>query len=179
VIGKGVLYMSAMYKEGTVYQMAFLVDDLEAAASDWCRRGAGPFYCFDDFEFSEMLYPVGALSPRLSILLGYSGDTMIELIRVSDDSTGLFSATPAPAAHHVALLVNDIDDYLDAEGNRHQLVMRGLFPTGTPIAMLDTRPETGLLTELVTLDESVRAMIDQMRQAAQDFRGEDLLRSFG
>jgi methylmalonyl-CoA/ethylmalonyl-CoA epimerase len=171
--------MDSIHKTGTVYQMAFLVDNLAAAAEDWRRRGAGPFYRFDDFEFSEMLYPGGSASPRLSILLGYSGDTMIELIQVGDDPTGLFSGLQAPAAHHVALLVEDIDSYLDANGNRDQLAMHGLFPTGTPIAMLDSRAETGLITELVTLDDSVRGMISLMRAEASAFSGKDLLRSFG
>jgi hypothetical protein len=171
--------MSEMHETGAVYQMAFLVEDIEAAALDWQRRRGGPFYRFDDFEFTAMLYPAGSRSPKLSILLGYSGDTMIELIQVSEDPTGLFSALTAPAAHHVALLVEDIDSYLDAHGCRDQLAMHGLFPTGTPIAMLDTRADTGLLTELVTLDDSVRAMIKQMREESRTFTGEQLLRSFG
>lgn len=171
--------MASLHKANTVYQMAFLVGDLDTAAEQWLRRGAGPFYRFDDFEFSEMLHPVDAASPRLSILLGYSGDTMIELIQVSEDPTGIFSAVAAPGAHHIALLVDDVDGYLEAKGNRQQLVMHALFPTGTPIAMLDTRAETGLFTELVTLDDSVRAMIDQMHTESLDFDGEGLIRSFG
>ena len=170
--------MSELHREETVYQVAFVVDDLDAAAQDWGRRGAGPFYRFDEFEFSEMLHPAGAASPRLSILLGYSGDVMLELIEVLDDSTGLFSVPRRPTAHHVAMLVNDIDRYLDRRDCRAQLAMHGLFPTGTPIAMLDTRGETGLLTELVTLDDSVRAMITQMRSEAQSFTGERLQRYF-
>lgn len=170
--------MSAMHETETVYQAAFLVDDLETAALYWSRRGAGPFYRFDDFEFTRMLHPPGAASPRLSILLGYSGDIMIELIDVQDDSTGVFASPAPPAPHHVALLVEDIEEYLARNGLDDRLVMHGLFPTGTPIAMLDTRAETGLLTELVTLDESVRQMITQMRDDAAGFDGERLLRSF-
>lgn len=170
--------MSAVHREETVYQMAFLVEDLEAAALYWSRRGAGPFYRFDDFEFSEILHPAGVASPKLSILLGYSGDTMLELITVSSDPTGIFSAPPAPAVHHVALLVNDIDDYIERRGHGDKLAMHGLFPTGTPIAMLDTRAEAGVFTELVTLDDSVRGMITQMREDAENFDGENLLRSF-
>jgi hypothetical protein len=166
------------HRTETIYQVAFIVDDLEDAALAWGRRGAGPFYRFDDFRFSEMLYPRGAASPTLSILLGYSGDTMLELIRVQEDPLGLFDAVPAPAPHHLAMLVEDIDGYLEKQGCREQLAMHGLFPTGTPIAMLDTRRELGLLTELVTLDDSVREMIATMRTEAADFDGERLVRSF-
>lgn len=170
--------MAVLHREETVYQMAFVVEDLETGAVDWARRGAGPFYRFDDFQFSEMLYPEGASSPRLSILLGYSGDTMIELIEVQEDSTGLFHVPRTPAPHHVAMLVHDIESYLEKRECRHKLALHGVFPTGTPVAMLDTRETMGLLTELVTLDDSALGLISLMREESASFNGERLLRSF-
>ena len=167
-----------MHPLEAVYQIAFLVDDLEGAAQHWLQRGAGPFFRFDDFEFTEMLHPAGAASPRLSILLGYSGDVMLELIEVGEDPTGLFTAPVVPGPHHVALLVNDIGDYLERSGQRDALVMHALFPTGTPIGMLDTRPQCGLLTELVTCDEAVQGMLTAMREATASFDGADPIRSF-
>jgi hypothetical protein len=44
--------------------------------------------------------------------------------------------------------------------------------------MVDTRRETGLFTELVTADESVRGMISAMREATAAFDGSDPIRSF-
>jgi len=166
------------HREEAIYQVAFLVEDLERAALAWGRRGAGPFYRFDGFRFTEILFPEGMASPTLSILLGYSGDTMLELIEVQEDPTGLFPASPGPAPHHLAMLVDDIDGYLEKHSCRDQLALHGRFPTGTPIAMLDTRAELGLLTELVTLDASVQQMIAHMRAEAAAFNGEQLLRSF-
>lgn len=166
-----------MHPSGTVYQIAFLVPDLDAAAQPWLRRGAGPFYRFDGFEFTDVMQPAGVASPRLSILLGYSGDTMLELITVEDDPTGLFvGATPGP--HHVAMLVDDIDEYLQRTGQADALAMHALFPTGTPIGMLDTRSETGLLTELVTRDEAVEGMLAVMQEATKNFDGTEPIRSF-
>ncbi|MFT7285976.1 MAG: methylmalonyl-CoA/ethylmalonyl-CoA epimerase [Halieaceae bacterium] len=170
--------MQALHKLECVYQTAFLVDDVEEAARYWSGRGAGPFFAFNDFEFTEMLHPQQVSSPKLSILLGYSGDVMIELMQVIEDPTGLFSPPSLPVPHHVALLVDDIGDYLERRSAGDSLVMHALFPTGTPVAMLDTRAETGLLTELVTCDESVLGMIAHMRAEAESFTGEDLIRSF-
>jgi len=167
-----------MHQRETVYQIAFLVADLDAAAQHWLSRGAGPFYRFDDFEFTEMLHPAGAVSPRLSIMLGYSGDVMLELIEVGEDPTGLFTAPAVPGPHHVAMLVDDIDEYLGRTAQRDALAMHALFPTGTPIAMIDTRPQTGLLTELVTADDAVAGMLAVMREAAADFDGTEPIRSF-
>jgi hypothetical protein len=170
--------IEAMHRPERVYQFAFVVDDLETAARAWAQLGAGPFYLFEDFEFAGMLHPSGVSSPRLSILLGYSGDVMLELMRVDEDPTGLFAGAARDTAHHVALLVDDIDRYLDARALRPRLAMHALFPTGTPIALVDTRPQTGLFTELVTLDDAVRGMIAQMRSEAAQFDGERLLRTF-
>lgn len=167
-----------MHPRETIYQIAFLVQDANAAAQHWLSRGAGPFYRFDNFEFTEMLHPAGAVSPRLSILLGYTGDVMLELIEVGEDPTGLFTAPAVPGPHHVAMLVDDIDDYLGRSGQRDALAMHALFPTGTPIAMIDTRPQTGLLTELVTADDAVAGMLAVMREAAADFDGTEPIRSF-
>lgn len=170
--------MSSEFAVGKAYQLAFIVDDLDSSARAWSARGAGPFYEFRGFEFSQMLHPAGMSSPRLSILLGYSGDLMIELMQVEDDPTGLFQTSAIPAAHHVALLVEDVNDYAQQHGAGAELVMHALFPTGSPIGMLDTRAQTGLLTELVTLDDAVKGMISQMRDDAAGFTGERLIRSF-
>lgn len=169
--------MPKLHKTETVYQIAFLVKDLAKSAEYWRRRGAGPFFAFESFKFTAMLHPKGAASPNLSILLGYCGDVMIELMRVDEDSTGLFSTPVLPAPHHVALLVDDIPQYLARCGDGIELAMHALFPTGTPIAMLDTRAETGMLTELVTLDTAVEGMLLQMREEAESFDGERLIRS--
>jgi hypothetical protein len=104
---------------------------------------------------------------------------MLELIEVGEDPTGLFTAPVVPGPHHVAMLVDDIDEYLARSGQRDALAMHSLFPTGTPIAMIDTRPQTGLLTELVTADDAVAGMLAVMREAAADFNGTEPIRSFG
>jgi len=163
----------------TIYQIAFLVQDAEAAAQHWLRCGAGPFYGFDDFEFTRVLYPEKTPSPRLSIFLGYSGDVMLELIEVAQDPTGLFTTPVVPGPHHVAQLVDNIDDYVERHSLEDALCLHALFPTGTPIALLDTRSTVGVFTELVTLDKSVADMLSVMRTAADQFDGSDPLRSFG
>lgn len=164
----------------TVYQMAFVVDDLEAAAVNWQRAGAGPFYAFPDFEFSDVTVPDSGQTPRMSILLGYSGTTMIELMRIDHDPNNHFKHVSPGQPHHVAILAESIDSYLKAPDTLDApIIFKGAFPTGTPVAFLDTRPQMGLITELITLDSMVTAMIDQMYREAENFTGKDLIRSFG
>ncbi|RMB07921.1 VOC family protein [Eilatimonas milleporae] len=168
------------HPHGSVYQIAFVVEDLETAARHWMMAGAGPFYAFPGFEFTDIRVPDSGPSPRLSILLGYSGDTLIELMRVEADPQGLFGTAGRHAPHHVALLVDDIAGYLAGDsGLKADLLFHGHFPTGTPVAYLDTRAETGLVTELVTRDDMVAAMLARMHAEACAFDGSDPIRSFG
>lgn len=165
------------HSTGSVYQLAFVVDDLEEAADNWVRAGAGPFYRFDEFRFIEVLEPRGAESPSLDILLGFSGDTMIELIKPRLDPQQLFTAT---GPHHVARLVDDIDRYVDAQADPGPPVLfRGVFPTGTPAAYLDTRSDLGIITELIVHDDIMSSMLDQMYAEARAFDGADPVRSIG
>ena len=168
------------HASGSVYQIAFVVDDLEAASRHWRAAGAGPFYAFPDFTFTDIRVPEGGASPKLSILLGYSGDTLIELMKVEDDPQGLFDGVGPNRPHHVALLVDGIAAYRSqAAALQSPVLFHGHFPTGTPVAYLDTRPQTGLITELITRDDMVAAMLVQMYEDATRFDGTDLIRSFG
>lgn len=167
------------HRNGSIYQLAFVVDDLETAAQKWRRLGAGPFYMFEDFRFSDIRVPTNGPSPHLSILLGYSGDTLIELIRVHEDKSGIFDGAQAGQPHHMALLVRDIEAFLATLGaNPPDLMFHGHFPTGTAVAYLDTRPDHGLITELVTKDTMVTGMLEQMHQDSCHFNGTDLIRTF-
>lgn len=168
------------HKSGSVYQIAFLENDLSAAANKWRTLGAGPFYAFDDVVFADVEAPASGQSPKLSILLGYSGDTLIELIKVNEDPDGLFTGVAPGALHHIALLVDNIDDYLKGSPPENaNMIFHARFPTGTPLAFLDTRPQIGVITELVTRDEMVSGMLVQMHQEAESFDGVDLIRTFG
>lgn len=168
---------TSQHKNGSVYQLAFVVEDLNEAAQNWVRAGAGPFYGFDDFHFVEVLEPAGAESPRLDILLGFSGDTMIELIKPQHDPQQLFANT---GPHHVARLVDDIDAYVGAQPDTGPKVLfKGVFPTGTPAAYLDTRPGLGIITELIVHDEIMSSMLNTMHAEARAFTGADPIRSIG
>lgn len=165
---------------GTVYEIAFIVDDLEKAAASWQRAGAGPFYSFPDFGFIDVQVPEEGSAPRISLFVGYSGATMIELIKVDDDPNKLFSCCRPGEMHHVGLLVENLDHYLSAPGNSAApVIFRAGFAEGeTPIVFMDTRPQIGVFTELVTYDGMVADMLEEMATESKKFSGGRLIRSF-
>lgn len=161
---------------GPIYQLAFVVEDLDAAIDQWVGDGAGPFWLFDDFGFAEVVEPSGAASPRFDIALGYFGDVNIELMQILDDPGGLFRATELPQPHHVARLTRDLDTEIAKIGE--PVLLKGTFPTGQPAAFVDTKGSRGMLTEIIQYDEMVDGMLSAMRDGAKDWDGSEPRRRF-
>ncbi|MHA7819610.1 MAG: VOC family protein [Erythrobacter sp.] len=161
---------------GPIYQMAFVVSDLDAAIDRWVSDGAGPFWLFEDFCFAEVAEPQGAASPRFDIALGYFGNVNIELMQITEDPGGLFPASDLPQPHHVACLTSDLGAEIARLGQ--PVLLRGTFPTGQPAAFVDTRAVRGIITELIQVDEMVTGMLDTMQDAAKGWDGDEPRRRF-
>ncbi|MEO0997572.1 MAG: hypothetical protein AAFX58_08640 [Pseudomonadota bacterium] len=165
--------------DGGVYQFAYVVENLDTAAAYWLARSAGPFFALRDVAFPVVHVPHAAPSPVISILLGYSGDTLLELIEVEHDPQGLFATPGLPGPHHVARLTPDIDGAIAAEA---ALGRRCVFHAGmeldAAVAFIDTRQDIGVLTELVSHTDTVADMLAVMYGAALEFDGTDPVRTF-
>lgn len=167
------------HTEGALYQYAYVVDDLEAAAKYWVARSAGPFFALPDVSFPKVYIPEDAPSPTISILLGYSGRTLLELIEVKHDPSELFATPSKPGPHHVARLASDMNGAIAAEqalGN--QCLFHGKMAVDASVAFIDTRRDIGMLTELVSLNATTSGMLSAMYGASLTFDGTDPVRSF-
>jgi methylmalonyl-CoA/ethylmalonyl-CoA epimerase len=166
-----------------VYQMAFLVDDLEDAAAIWHRQsGAGPFFVIPRFAFLEPRYRGRADAPDISIALGYSGDVMLELI-VDHGAPSVFNEVArsgtGPTLHHVAQLTDDMDATLAAfAAAGSEIPFEALFPPDTRAAFVDTRSTIGCFTEIIANTPPLVAVQQIMRAATDGWDGRDLIRGF-
>lgn len=168
--------MSALF--GPIYQIAFVVADLDHAIAAWIAdRCAGPFYRFDHFAFLDPWSAGGARAPDISIALGQSGDLNIELIEVHGTPPPLFA--DGPGFHHVARRTEDIDRasaaLLETGG---ELVFAAMFPPAVRMAFVDTRAAIGCRTELIAADAGIDAMLARMREEAAAWDGRDPVRRF-
>ena len=94
----------------TIYQMAFLVDDLETACARWAAStGAGPFFRFDPFSFIAPRYRGQEAEPGIAIALGFSGGLCVELMVRHGTTPSVFDGAKIDQLHHVARLTDDID----------------------------------------------------------------------
>ena len=168
---------------GSVYQLAYIVPDLEAAAEKWARlTGAGPFMAFEHFEFIDPLWNGQPAEVDISIALGFSGGLNIELIQQHDERPSIYHdwrIERGYGMHHVAILAEDFPAAMAQwQRNGAERVFSAAFGDGTRLAYLDTRQGLDCYLEIVEFSDFTRAALTGMREAHEDWDGHDVLRSF-
>ena len=169
---------------GSVYQIAYLVPDLEKAAQHWAKlTGAGPFTAFPHFEFVDPHYHGKPAPIDLSIALGFSDGLCIEIMQQHDERPSVFQdwrVEKGYGLHHIATLAEDFPAALDQwNADGAPTVFEAGFGADTRLAFLDTRETLGCYLEVVEYTEFVRGALNGLREANEGWDGQDVLRSFG
>jgi hypothetical protein len=172
--------MSKVLAPGSVYHAGYVVSDLRAAIGHWVERlGAGPFFLFEDFSFTDPVYRGSNVGPRVSLAFAFSGDFCVELIQQTDDTPSIYREAPR-ALHHLGIAVSDlgtaVGTYVE---NGIECCFRGGFPFGGGCAYLDTVASLGFLTELVQRTPTIDAMLAQMRAAHASWNRKDHVAQLG
>jgi hypothetical protein len=168
-----------------VRQIAFVVPN----AVEWAHRhmkrfGSGPFFILAHLPHDIQTYRGTAIELDTTGAVGQWGDVQVELVeqhcRTPSAYTELYP-TGGPGLHHVTVFVDDIhaamQEYEDL--GFPNILYSVVSPLGgsrpSPYAMMDTRAELGILTEIY--EEAVVGDFYRMvRDAAQDFDGRDPIR---
>ena len=167
----------------SIYQIAYLVEDIEKAAHQWARAtGAGPFVLFDPFGFIDPLYHGEPCDVNMGIALGFSGELCVELIVQHDDRPSIYSdwlREHGYGMHHVAMLADDFPATMrDHAEQGVQPIFSGGFGEDTRLAYLDTRKSLGCFLEIVEHTEFVRGALAAMRADHENWDGSDIVRPF-
>lgn len=153
-----------------IFQFAYVVDDLEAAAEQWARTvGAGPFFVTRHHRADRFEYRGTTAEADVSYAFGYSGTTQIQLIEQHDDLPSIYrDMYPTGGGfHHVASLVADYG------GARQRLLDHGhelaceLDANDIHACYFDTRSTLSCFTELHSLTDRIVATFARW-QAAHD-----------
>lgn len=165
---------------GPVYHAGYVVNDLAASIQHWVEQlGAGPFFLFEGFSFTEPMYRGKPIGPTVTLAFAYSGDFCVELIQQTDSTPSIYRETPR-ALHHVGIAVDDMDAAVagyTAAGI--ECAFRGGFPFGGGCAYLDTTPTLGFMTELVQRNAIINQMLQQMRAAHACWNRRDHVATLG
>ena len=165
----------------TIFQNAWVVDDIEAACMQWVSQlGVGPFFVSEYNDvFDDVAYRGEPAPLNMSVALAQAGNVQIELIQPKVERCAYRDSVPAGQIgfHHMCVWTHDIaadTAYFESLG----------YPTAnigrageTQFAYYDTRPLMGCMLEVVTQNPGIVARFAQIADAAQDWDGTDPIRS--
>lgn len=164
---------------GVVKQIAYVVDDLDAAIARWVDvLRVGPFFRLDGMRVADSRYRGATLPTEVSIALGNSGGVQIELIAAGGAAPSIYREGRG-GVHHVAVLARDFEGEsarLAALGHAEALELQ------LPVCRVryhDTLAAFGHFVELWESTEAMRGMLAMIESAAQGWDGRDPVRRLG
>lgn len=163
-----------------IKQIAYVVDDLDAAIAHWVRvLRVGPFFRFDDVSAADMRYRGAPATARLSIAVGNSGGVQIELIALRDGAPSIYRELTR-GVNHLALLASDFDaetHRLEALG--HPVAWALSLPGLCRVHYHDTLAVFGHFIELWEATDAMRGFVEMVESAAVGWDGSDPVRRLG
>lgn len=136
----------------TLFQVAHLVNDLEASIQRWSDVfGAGPFVLSPHHRTDRFMYRGTDQESDVSYAFGYLGDMMIQFIVQHDETPSIYRdmyAAGEEGFHHEAYLVRDFEaEYQRLTDMGFEPACR-LYADGVDAAYFDTRSVNGGFTEI-------------------------------
>lgn len=169
---------------GQIMQMAYIVDDIEAAIAWWTRDAkTGPWFLLPHFLGPDQFYRGEPSKADVAIAMAFAGHMQIELIQPLDDHPSVYRDGKAARGfgfHHVGIACDDVEAEIPAyEARGYALDFLAAVPTGGRVAYM--RPPEGAApgyVELIPATEGMDAHFTEFWRAAQDWDGRDPIRPF-
>lgn len=171
-------------KVGQIIQMAYVVEDMEAAIDWWIRdTRTGPWFLLESFVGDDHVYRGEKSRADVRIAMAFAGHMQIELIQPKDDNPSVYRDTVLARGygfHHVGIGVEDVDAEIVAyQARGYALAFRATVPTGGAVAYLDGGPAHPGFIELIPITPLMDKAFTGFWQASIDWNGEAPIRRFG
>ena len=168
-----------MTELGRIVQVAYAVDDVEAAARQFARRiRAGPFFVRRHIELAVASHRGAPATFDHSSAYGQWGAVQVELVHVHvAEPAALADVVLSSGVHHVAWFVADVE----AEQSRLEAlgwpeVLNAETAGGLRFAFHDARAELGHLVEIYEPAERLVGFYAAVAAAAAGWDGADPIR---
>lgn len=172
-----------MMLPGPMFQMSWVVRDLEAAMLRWvATTGAGPFFVNPHAVVDKGRYRGGPAGHDYTVALAQSGAMQIELIAQHDDIPSIYNeiGDPGPVGtfHHMACFVDDAEaEFARYAAMGAPLAFDGWFGT-MRLGYVDTRARIGCMIDILEHDEACERIFDLIARASVGWEGHDPIRAF-
>jgi methylmalonyl-CoA/ethylmalonyl-CoA epimerase len=165
---------------GVIKQIAYVVDDLDAAIMHWVGvLHAGPFFRIDDARFEAMRYRGAVADASVSLAIGNSGGVQIELIQLRDGAPSIYREL-RNGVHHLAVLARDFEgESARLERLGHPVAWALTVPGICRVHYHDTLARFGHFLELWESTDAMRGLLEVVEAAARDWDGSDPIRRLG
>lgn len=164
---------------GVIFQNAYLVENLEAAATHWAQNcGVGPFAAYKNQQYKSVIYRGQETSVDVSLAFAYCGDFQIELIQVHDIETpSVFTdalKTQGFGLHHIGILCETFDETIAAFTEKAMPVLqRGVDVNDVETVFMDSAAHPGAMVELLRATPALSESLDFLKLVSADWDGND------
>lgn len=159
-----------------IVQMAWLVDDLEAAATRLSSAmRCGPFLMNRNIQLTEPIHRGKPQRTDFSLALAQAGEVQVELVQQHDATASVYrdmfpDGPPGGMAfHHVAVMVDDVA----AETRRYNALGFETASSGrfgdVDFTYVDTCLAGGFMVEVLPRSETIRRFFGAVRRAAENW----------
>jgi hypothetical protein len=170
---------------GGIFQMAYVVDDLDAAIDYWVRDlEVGPWFRLDGFDGGDdAVYRGGKYTSTVDLAMAFAGRMQIELIQPNDEEPSVYKVTidaKGYGFHHFGVASDDVEaDIAELEAKGYALAFKAGVPTGGHVTYMDGGPDRPGFLELRAATSAFEELFGRFHQASVGWDGSDPVRPFG
>ncbi|MFP6837277.1 MAG: VOC family protein [Pseudomonadales bacterium] len=166
----------------TIFQNAWVVDDLEAAMNKWVSEmGIGPFFVTEHGpQFKDVYYRGEPSELHMNVALAQAGPMQVELIQPISTQCAYRDSVPVGTTmgfHHMCVWTHDIDADTEYFAGLGYPAANSADAGLIRFAYYDTRPLLGCMLEVVEKAPSVEAMFGRIAEVCASWDGKDPIRS--
>lgn len=164
-----------------IIQMAYVVEDIQAAMATWTKRlKAGPWFLLDHFTGENAVYRGAPSKADVAIAMGFAGHMQIELIQPNDAFPSVYREVidrRGYGFHHFGKAAAAYDAEVAAYAAAgYELAFEALVPTGGRVGYLDTKGELPGFLELIEESPALDEVFTGFYRASLLWDGSDPVR---
>lgn len=170
-----------MQEIGKLFQISYVVDDLEKAARNWVElTGDGPMFIGEHFPIIDPRYRGQPTDVDLSLGLGFSDGICVEYVYQHNDVPSVYKELGGKKPidfHHWAFMTEDFGASIDAWKKKGcEVCFEGDVEAGARFVYMDAVSKLGGMVELMEVNQKVLDLFGFLENAARDWDGTDPVR---